>query len=136
MKTFRFMALVGAAVAPLIVAMPASAGVPAPTAVSKGAAHQYLVDSAPVDRASTAFQSTVISWMGNPNVTGPQAEATARPLISALVTFQDQLRARPGPRARGTIFVRSRPPSTGYLATCGRSPTTTLRIPHRGRGRS
>jgi len=97
MRTFRFMALVGVAVAPLIVAVPARAGASAPTAASKGAAHQYLVDSAPVDRASTAFQSTVISWMGNPDVTGPQAEATARPLISALVSFQDELRAQTWP---------------------------------------
>ncbi len=97
MKPLRFMAFVAVATASLLIAMPGAATASDRTASIGSAAHQYLVDSAPVDRASTAFQSTVISWMSNPNVTGLQAEATARPLIIALVTFQDKLRAQTWP---------------------------------------
>jgi hypothetical protein len=91
MKTLKCLALVAAAMAPLIAAMPGTAGASARTASTSSAARQYLVDCAPVDKASAAFQSTAISWMGNPSVTGPEAGSAARPLISALVTFQKQL---------------------------------------------
>ena len=94
MKPLRFMAFVAAATAPLVIAMPDAATASDRTAAISSAAHQYLVDSAPVDTASAAFQSTAISWMGNPNVTGSEAEAAARPLISALVTFQDKLESQ------------------------------------------
>jgi hypothetical protein len=83
--------------AALIVATPGIAGASARTAGISGAAHQYLVDSAPVGTASTAFQSTVISWMGNPKVTGAEAESAARPLISALVSFQNKLESQSWP---------------------------------------
>jgi hypothetical protein len=97
MKPLRFRAFVGAIMAALIVATPGTAGASAHTAGISGAAHQYLVDSAPVGTASTAFQSTVISWMGNPNVTGAEAESEARPLISALVSFQNKLESQSWP---------------------------------------
>ena len=97
MKPLRFMAFVAAATAPLAIAMPGGASASDRQASVSSAAHQYLVDSAPVDKVSATFQSTVLSWMGNPNVTGPQAGATARPLISALVTFQDKLETQTWP---------------------------------------
>ena len=91
MKPLRFMAFVAAATAPLVVAMPGAATASDRTASISSAAHQYLVDSAPVATVSAIFQSAVLSWMGSTNVAGPEAEAAARPLISALVTFQDKL---------------------------------------------
>ena len=97
MKPLRFMAFVAAATAPLVIAMPGAATASGRTAGINSAAHQYLVDSAPVGTASTAFQSTVISWMGNPKMTGSEAEAAARPLISALVTFQNKLESQTWP---------------------------------------
>jgi hypothetical protein len=97
MKTLRFMAFVVAATAPLIIAMPGTAGASARTASISSAAHQYLVDCAPVDTASAAFQSTAMSWMGNPSVTGSEAGSAARPLISALVTFQNKLESQTWP---------------------------------------
>jgi hypothetical protein len=97
MKSLRFIAFVAAATAPLIIAMPGTAGASARRAGTSSAAHQYLVDSAPVGTASGAFQSTVLSWMGNPNVTGREAESAARPLISTLVTFQDRLSTQTWP---------------------------------------
>jgi hypothetical protein len=97
MKPLPFRALVGAATAAVIIAMPGAAGASARTAGTSSAAHQYLVDSGPVGTASTAFQSTVISWMGNPNVTGAEAESAARPLISALVSFQNKLESQSWP---------------------------------------
>ncbi len=97
MKPLRFMAFVAAATAPLVIAMPDAATASDRPAGISSSAHQYLVDSAPVGTASAAFQSTAISWMGNPNVTGPEAEAAARPLISALVTFQDKLESQTWP---------------------------------------
>ena len=97
MKQLWFRALVGAAIAPLIIAVPGAASASARTAAISSAAHQYLVDAAPVGTASTAFQSTVISWMGNPSVTGSEAESAARPLISALVTFQNRLESQTWP---------------------------------------
>jgi hypothetical protein len=98
MKPLRFRAFVGAVTAALIVAIPGTAGASVRTARMSSAAHQYLMDSAPVDTASTAFQSTVISWMGNPDVTGAEAESAARPLISALVSFQNKLEGQPWPK--------------------------------------
>lgn len=97
MKPLRFMAFVAAATAPLVIAMPGAATASDRTAGITSAAHQYLVDSAPVGTASTAFQSTVISWTGNPKMTGSEAEAAARPLISALVTFQNKLESQTWP---------------------------------------
>ncbi len=97
MKPLRFRAFVVAAVAPAVIAVPGTASASARTAAISAAAHQYLVDSAPVGTASTAFQSAVISWMGNPKVTGPEAESAARPLISALVVFQDKLDSQSWP---------------------------------------
>jgi hypothetical protein len=44
--------------------------------------------------------------MGNPKVTGPEAESAARPLISALVVFQNKLDSQTWPRdARGDIHA-------------------------------
>lgn len=83
--------------APLIVAMPGTASASARTAGISSPAHQYLVDSAPVGTAAAAFQSTVISWMGNPEVTGSEAGSAARPLISALVIFQNKLESQTWP---------------------------------------
>jgi hypothetical protein len=97
MKPLRFRALVGAATAAVMIAAPATAGASSRTAATSSAAHQYLVDSAPVGTASTAFQSIVIAWMGNPKVTGAEAESAARPLISALVSFQNELKSQTWP---------------------------------------
>jgi hypothetical protein len=97
MKPFRFRALVGAAAAAVMIATPGTAGASSRSSGISSAAHQYLVDSAPVGRASTAFQSTVIAWMGNPKVTGPEAASAARPLISALVSFQNDLGSQTWP---------------------------------------
>jgi hypothetical protein len=96
-KPFRFRALVGTAAAAVMIATPGSAGASSRTADLSGAAHQYLVDSAPVATASTAFQSTVIAWMGNPKVTGAEAGSAARPLISALLSFQNELKSQTWP---------------------------------------
>jgi hypothetical protein len=98
MKPLWCKALVGAAMAAVTIATPATAGASARVAGVSSAAHQYLVDSAPVDTASTAFQSTVISWLGNPNVTGAEAGSAARPLISALVSFQNKLDSQTWPK--------------------------------------
>jgi hypothetical protein len=98
MKPLRFRGFVGAAMAAVIIAMPVAAGASSRTASTSSAAHQYLVDSAPVGTASTAFQSTVISWMGNPKVTGAEAESAARPLIAALVSFQNKLESQTWPK--------------------------------------
>ncbi len=97
MKPLRFMAFVAGATAPLVIAMPGAATASDRPASISSAAHQYLVDSAPVATVSATFQSTVLSWMGSTNVTGAEAEAAARPLISALVTFQDKLEAQTWP---------------------------------------
>jgi hypothetical protein len=97
MKPLRFRAFVVAAMAPLVIAAPGIANASARTAGISSAAHRYLVDSAPVGNASTAFQSAVISWMSNPTVTGPEAESAARPLISALVAFQHKLGSQTWP---------------------------------------
>jgi hypothetical protein len=116
MKPLRSMVFIAAATASLVIAMPGAAtaydrrAAVSSAAVNKAAlssaAHQYLVDSAPVGTASTAFQSTVLSWMGNPNVKGPEAEAAARPLISALLSFQNKLETQTWPTgARDDIRV-------------------------------
>jgi uncharacterized protein YkwD len=115
MKPSRFRVFAVAVMAPLIIAVPAvpaapaAASAPARSAGITRSTHQYLVDSAPVDTASAAFQSTVLSWMGNPKVSGSEAGSAARPLISALMAFQNRLEvqtagARDDVRALATAF--------------------------------
>jgi hypothetical protein len=104
MKLLRLLALVTAAVAPAAVgAMPATASAAvrsAPTssalASASSARHQYLVDSAPVEKASDAFEATALSWLSSP-VTSSKAKADALPLISALVTFEKELGSQTWP---------------------------------------
>ena len=117
MKPSRFRVFAVAVMAPLIIAVPAvpaapaAASAPARSAGITRSTHQYLVDSAPVDTASAAFQSTVLSWMGNPKVSGSEAGSAARPLISALMAFQNRLEVQTWPagarddvRALATAF--------------------------------
>ena len=101
MKPLRFVALAIATIAPVTVAsMPGTASATARhPAGTSGAAHQYLVDCAPVDKASDAFQATALSWIGNSTITSSQAGSAARPLIAALVTFQKRLESQNWPTA-------------------------------------
>lgn len=77
---------------------------------------QFLSDSAPVATASARFEVAALGWVGNPRVTNSEAVAAARPLVSALKTYEKELRSQRWPRKAATGIVS--------LATdCGRVVT-------------
>jgi hypothetical protein len=70
----------------------------APSAGKESAsARQYLSDSTSVDAVSARFQGVATTWIGDSAVTNAQAVKAAKPLVSALGTFERQLQSQKWP---------------------------------------
>lgn len=67
------------------------------------AARRFVADTAPLARASARFETTALSWIGNPTITQAAATSAAKPLVRALDGLVATLGHQPWPTS-----VRSR----------------------------